>query len=191
MYPRPSSLRLRFLVALHALSVCLMPVLLGAAATPARAQLSVNPVVCTGLDQTTFSPPLTNTSQSVQLSVAVSYTNCVTTDGSGITSGSAQEQPVVTASCLQPLAQNPEALVIHWSNGQTSTFYNTSTLTRANGELAVLRTGTISAGRYVGQTAIELSVITNLSQQDFLTQCASGGVPAISGPTTLTIAPAL
>ena len=149
-------------------------------------------VVCEGTESASYSPPLTNTPQTVQITSTTSYNPCLVTGVSGITSGTVAAQFVRdNFSCQALLNGGPGKGIINWSNAQSSTFSFTATNVGENGLLVATLVGNISAGLFQGQTAIGVITLTNLSEADFLTACSGSGVPALSGTSTLTITPPL
>ncbi|MGV2287256.1 hypothetical protein AAHK20_00960 [Trinickia sp. YCB016] len=146
---------------------------------------------CLGTEASTYNVPLTNTQQDLQVTITASYSPCVVTGVSGITSGSVYSQVMRDLSCQTLLEQGQGTRVINWSNGQSSTFTYTSSINAVNGDYVITLTGNISAGLFQGQSAVDVVTLNSLSQANFLTACAGSGITSVSGPTVLTIAPKL
>ncbi|TKC83933.1 hypothetical protein FAZ69_23215 [Trinickia terrae] len=173
--------------------LCVPLLLLGLASltTPALAQITLNPVVCNGTDLATYSPPLINTEQSEQIQVSEQYSKCEVLDGSGITGASANYSVTRNLACTD-VTGGPGMHVIQWSDGETSAYSYTVSDNFAAGNAVILFSGTITAGRYLGQTAITTFVISSgLSQANALSACAGPGINQLRGTATLVIAPKL
>lgn len=152
-------------------------------------QANAQAVVCSGTEASTYNVPLTNTQQNLQVTITASYSPCVVTGVSGITSGSVYSQVVRDLSCQTLLEKGQGTRVINWSNGQSSTFTYTSLINAVDGNYVITLTGNISAGLFEGQAAEDVVTLNSLSQAGFLTACAGSGISSVSGPTLLTIDP--
>ncbi|MFD3851451.1 hypothetical protein ACFWVB_37075 [Streptomyces microflavus] len=159
--------------------------------SPASAAPSSALVECTGQSVSQYSPPLTNTPQATtivnqgRLGLAASPGLCV---GAGTTVLSAQYDETInnpSQSCNTPPSTGSGTRIFTWDNGQTSSFAYTSTLTVINGTSASVRTGTITAGRFSGHQAEQITLFPTLDP----TACATTGVATASSQTTLTIQP--
>ncbi|RQS09783.1 hypothetical protein DIE07_15130 [Burkholderia sp. Bp9002] len=154
-------------------------------------QAGAQTVICTGTETQSFNPALTNTQRNLVVTDTASLSPCLVVGVSGINSATESAQGVANLSCQTLLAGGPATKVIHWSNGQSSTFSYTATSSAVNGNFVITQTGNISAGLFKGQSAVGVSTLTSLSQPDFLTACAGSGITSVSGATTLTIVPPL
>ncbi len=153
-------------------------------------QASAQLVQCIGTDTVTFNPAMTNTAQTLQVGIGSNFSSCL--GDSSVPSGTSDYSIERTYSCSALLQGGPGSRVITWSNGQTSTFsYTATTEVSELGEVVLTLTGNISAGLFQDQSAEQVSVLTNLGEPDFATACMGSGVTQLSGPTTLTILPAL
>jgi hypothetical protein len=150
-----------------------------AAAAPAGAT-----TLCTGHQDETFAPGLTNTSQTTTFTVRRTFSTCLSLADPTITSGSASTTIIAPFSCQSALDSGSSTSTIHWSNGHTSTFSFTYTSITVNGTDQTEETGTITAGEFTGRSAI--GVVTTPSLDP--TACAtSTGVTSLTGLSTLTI----
>ncbi|WP_157642769.1 hypothetical protein [Burkholderia ubonensis] len=154
-------------------------------------QAGAQTVICTGSETLSFNPALTNTQRNLVVTDTASLSPCLVVGVSGINSATESAQGVANLSCQMLLGGGPATKIIHWSNGQSSTFSYTASSSAINGNFVITQTGNISAGLFKGQSAVGVSTLTSLSQPDFLTACAGSGVTSVSGGTTLTIAPPL
>jgi hypothetical protein len=140
--------------------------------------------LCTGHQDETYSPGLTNTTQSTTLNITNTLSTCLSLTDPTITSGSSTATISAPFSCQSPLDSGSAATTIHWNTGQTSTFSYTYTSTTVNGTIQVEQTGTITAGKFVGRSAIGLVTVPAL---DPLACATSTGVTSLTGPYTLAI----
>lgn len=153
-------------------------------ATPASAT-SVSPttirvITCTGSEVDTLSPALTNTPKTVTTTVNAKYT-CL--NPGGPTATAINYQVTRTLSCEDLLLGRSGTLQLRWSNGKTSTFSFTSTVTEPNGTVVVTQTGSITAGLYAGAATQRVLTAPNLN----LTACATTGISQRTAISTLTI----
>jgi hypothetical protein len=150
-------------------------------------QASAQSLNCTGTVMTTLSPPLTNTQRETQVATTGSYSPCLVTGVSGITSGTVNYQVTRDYSCNTLLGSGSGTTVIQWSNGQSSTFSYTTVTNEVEGNFVIVSTGNISSGLFQNQSAVRVSTLTSLSAADFLTACEGSGITSVSGPSTWTI----
>ncbi len=150
-----------------------------AAAAPAGAT-----TLCTGQQNETFAPGLTNTTQTTTFTATRTLSTCLSLADPTITSGSASTTINAPFNCQSVLANGSSTSTIHWSNGQTSTFSFTYTATTVNGTDQTQETGTITAGEFTGRSAIGLVTVPAL---DPLACATSTGVTSLTGLFTLTI----
>lgn len=153
--------------------------------SPQRAgAAAVGQMTCTGQENTTFSPGLTNTPQTVTITVNNSE-NCLSLTNGGFRTGTATSTRTIPGiSCLTLLAGgNPDEMTYHWSNGLQSTFGFTPTVNFVGGSPVVTQTGSITAGEFNG--AVAIGTVTLVAD---LTKCSTpGGVTSASGAHTLNI----
>lgn len=159
---------------------------------PAAASADTNLVTCTGMEAVSYSPGLTYTPHDTTVTINGSLGSlgsaarpgaCVA-PGAGITSATYTEvfnRP--GASCVQAAFNGPGARVITWNDGQTSTFTFTAQIQTLPAASIVTLTGTITAGRFTGRTAVETIQIPQLN----LLQCSTTGITASTDLATLII----
>lgn len=152
------------------------------AAGPAQAA-SVD-VSCTGSEVANYQPGLTLTGKAVHTSVSGLLSPCASSDPH-IVSGTYAQTFTATLSCTTLVAGLNATRVIHWNNGQSSTFTYHRTINNVAGQTTVTFTGAISAGRFKGATAVEQAIFVTPN----VTQCLTrGGLTALGpGPVVLTI----
>lgn len=116
-----------------------------------RAAASVIDAECTGTFTRTFSPPVTTTPQQVTATSTDSYSLCAAGPaGTGITS------TTLPLSCVNVTAGPAETETITWQDAQAGT----STIAWGQPVIAgqiVVFTGTVTAGRYAGATAVKVT----------------------------------
>jgi hypothetical protein len=157
-----------------------------ALATPQASALDL--VRCTaGWETVTFSPPLTTTPQLVTGTTTGTYDPCVVVSGLSVTSRTSTHSGTTgpsTRTCNDLLTSRLGQRVIHWSTGATSTFTFTGTVNTVGGDvLQALMIGTITAGEFEGLPATAIVLLTASD----LDACATTGVRALSGLSTITI----
>jgi hypothetical protein len=157
-----------------------MLLLIAALASPAQALTQVR---CLGSSNVSYSPPISDTPQTTTATGITVFAPCVSLTDPDVSSGAIPSATVTrTFSCLALLAGGPGAQPIVWNTGDTSVFSFTSMTQVVRGELVVVQTGNISAGRFRGATAaLTTTWLGNL------TTCGTTGFPGGAGPTTLTI----
>lgn len=128
---------------------------------PASAQ-AANLVSCTGTETVTFSPGLTNTPHPLTVTTADNFPVCIHASAPILMPATAHGQISRTASCLDLLGGGPGVRVLHWANGQTSTYSFVSSANVVNGNIVTVSTGTITDGLYKGASATGNVVLTPL-----------------------------
>ena len=131
---------------------------------PARAS-SID-VECLGSFSRTFSPAVTVTSQTVSVTEATDYNSCVI--GSTATGGTMLSMAL---SCVNVTAGPPFTETITWNDatGGTSTIsWSAPTVVGQT----VIFTGTVTAGRYIGDSATK--VTSGISYIGSVVQCLLG-----------------
>lgn len=156
-----------------------------AAATPASAALDLSANVCTGTEVVTYTPGITNTSQSVTRNVQGNLgTPLHCTDPAAPTGTYTELTNNVVTSCTDLLTLSTGTRILHWSGGESSTFPFVRTVTRANGNVVVTHTGTIGSGMYASHPATLAITIPETQLAACSTQL---GVTQLTGVSTLTI----
>jgi hypothetical protein len=144
---------------------------------------SANYADCVGTTHETYNPGLLFSSQETQLSVTTDFTTCTSSDPTLTTGGDSYSAPV-TASCIQPLSTGSFIEVVHWNNGESSTFSLTITAySEVGGQIIVAAAGSVTAGEFSG--AIVADVTTVIAPDPI--KCLTTGVTSISGIVSLTI----
>jgi len=153
-----------------------------AAGSP-RAHAAVADLTCPGTESVTFTPGLLLTLQQVTLHTSRQWGPCVSSDPT-VSSGSDAESFVNTISCLSVAAAGTGTVTFTWSNGRTSTFAFTKSVSHPVGQTVVTYTGNITAGEFAGDSALE--TITGAALN--LTAClAPPGITSTFGVAVLEI----
>ncbi len=160
-----------------ALSLCIA--IAGATAISAQAQ-----VTCYGTETANFDPPLSNTAQPTTVTISQTLSNCLL---SPLTATN-NYQLTRDFSCTT-FTGGPGASTFTWSDGEQSTFTFNAVVVITNGTFIITQTGTITSGRYNGQSVIAAVTLTPSGGNGVLTDCATSGVASASGVYTLTSAP--
>jgi hypothetical protein len=155
----------------------------------AGAQVLVQ-VTCTGREDVTYSPGITNTPALVTITTSAQYVPCLHINGLNVTtmSGEASSQSQTMAACTEVELPDGESTtsVIEWSNGQTSTWEYTTTTQNVAGNYVTVGIGQITDGLYEGALAQRELVLPGLVEA--LQACATPqGMTGVSGAFTFTI----
>jgi hypothetical protein len=140
----------------RAASSCAVVVALGAiggliSASPAQAGLL--DATCTGTQTATYSPGLLLTPQFVFITASTSYTPCASVSDPAITSAHFGPSTFpTTMSCLDLLSTRSGSTTITWNTGETTTFSYTVTRTNSAGQYVSTYLGTVTAGKFLGDT---------------------------------------
>lgn len=141
-------------------------------------------VSCTGSEVVSYQPGLTLAAKNVHTSVSGLLSPCVSTDPD-LTSGAYAQTFDAALSCTTVLADLAATRTIRWNNGQSSTFTYHRAINNAAGQSTVTFTGSITAGRFHGATAVEQAIFVTPNVTNCLT---SSGLSALGpGPVVLTI----
>jgi hypothetical protein len=140
---------------------------------------------CTASSQTTFSPGLTLTPTTQDITFAAGFSNCLTPGRPDITSGTRTGSFTGPRSCLSPLPPPSNGtFVVTWNTTQTSTIIGTVTAQDVAGQTVHTITGTVTSGLFTGSAYTEVIAQTSL---DLLSCITPPGVRSQSGLGTLTI----
>lgn len=153
-----------------------------AGATPARADLIE--ITCTGTADNALSPGLLLIPQTVATQNTYTYDPCLSGAVPALTSGLTQFGGAGTLSCLQPLGSASNSQTIVWNDSSTTTYQYTSTFTTVAGQFQAVKTGTVTSGRFLGDTVVETVTGPALNLLDCL---APPGITSRSGVLTLVI----
>ncbi|MER8100994.1 hypothetical protein [Kitasatospora sp. NPDC094016] len=150
------------------------------ASAPAHAQGVVD-VQCEGTFTSEFTPALTDQPQNISISNQNSYATCVT----GLPGASTVTNSETGESCVNLLhVLTPFDETITWSDQSTSTVRWTSVEDTGG---AGTFTGTVTAGRYTGDTAVKVSEAVDITGTNpELCPVGDGTISSASGPITLT-----
>ncbi|RMR62284.1 hypothetical protein [Pseudomonas cichorii] len=154
---------------------------------PGRAE-AANLAECTGTHTAEWSPGLTNTSQTINVSTNSNWSVCVLP--LGVSAASAQSFQA-TFSCQSFFLKTPTITwVINWSDGTTSTYAFTAQIENSgNLNTTIIGDGTITDGRYKGAKAQTLFTLVNL-KSILNNDCNQpSGVTKVSGISKLVISP--
>lgn len=171
-----------------ALAFTLTALAWGMSPLPSQAQLLPLPplVQCTGTTSLTFTPGLTNATQNVVVTIKESLPLCVNLLNplDLLSAGTSQSQVPRTLSCNSQFGGGPGQRVISWTDNTQSTFNYVSQSNIINGQIIVVFTGNIVAGKYAGSSATAQYVLPTLSG----TSCNTPeGLTSTTGLFTLNI----
>jgi hypothetical protein len=138
-------------------------------------------VTCTGSEDVTFDPALTNTLQSTEVKVTGTL-DCLQLLPPNRFSGGHSAEFARDYSCLTLLGGGSGTRVIYWDDGTTSTFEFQSSNQAVNGQFIATRTGQITSGRFAGHAALEVGV--GLAD---LTACTTNGLNGLQTVVTFEV----
>lgn len=160
------------------------------AVSPAAADGTVPLVACTGSALQNYSPGLTLTTRSTQVTSIQNYSTCVDAEagslGDPVASAAGSVIFTTDISCLvAPPVLNLQ-LTINWNGGRTSTADVLAVVSRTTGTTIATDTGTVTSGLFVGKT---LNVTVVYPTLDIGGCLLGSGVTSISGIATLAVLP--
>lgn len=146
-------------------------------------------ITCLGTVTVDYTPGLTTTLQPVHADAAGTLGPCVTVLGSDFSNGTITYDGGGELSCLSGGGgQSSGVGTIEWAGGQESDFtYTAGVALRPGGITALVVTGTVSSGTFVGATVTQTVVFASL---DLLSCFTPQGITTTSGPVTVTVTPA-
>lgn len=152
--------------------------------------LAITPSAHAAVDQfcvlnevVTYSPPLTDTPQTVTFSVSGQLYNC--TSSSAPTGSYAETGNAPNATCTSVLAAGSGTRVFKWTNTAIapSTFSYNRTANRVGGNIQVVAVGSISSGTFTPDPAKSVGV----GAQPDPSACSTTGVSQLTASGSLTI----
>lgn len=173
----------------HLLSVLIATLLVACAlALPAAKQAHAATLLsCTGTQTDQYDPPMTNTMQTIKLTITDDYDSCSVLGDPTLTSGNATFTITTTISCLVSLSMGDNQVTYHWNSPTNHTssidFPVTEAPRLADGTTQVTSTGTVTSGFDAGASATRVILMPELDA----TECSQGGVSVTTGPDTLTV----
>jgi len=138
-------------------------------------------VTCGGTEGVTYTPGITNTSQTVTVGFTSVIGPC-TGLGAGPVWGVENGTNTAAVDCSLTPGSHPITGTINWSDGSTSALQSTSVvIERPLGETIIVETDTVTSGTYSGATVVRTAVFANTQ---FDACSTAGGVTAVAGPIT-------
>lgn len=150
--------------------------------SPTTAHAAVDQL-CTLNEVITYTPPLTDTPQTVTFSVNGQLFNCTST--SAATGSYAESGTVTGATCTGILSSGSGTRVFTWTNSAIapSVFSYNRTATRVGGNIQVVAVGSIASGTFTPDAAKSVGV----GAQPDPTACATTGVSRLTAAGSVTI----
>ncbi|WP_156325588.1 hypothetical protein [Nonomuraea sp. SBT364] len=141
-------------------------------------------VLCSidGTNTLAFSPKLRLTQQAVTMTGTGNYPTCVSSDPD-ISSGTSTISGQGSLGCLS--GSMPATETVTWNTGESSTISYTVTLNLVAGQTAFAVIGTVTAGKFAGDTVTSEGV-TIANPITPLLDCLAPGYAGSTGPTILT-----
>jgi hypothetical protein len=167
--------------------------LVGMHTQPVRAGDMQQHISCVGTEVATWTPGLTNTTQSYQIGITDQWSTCMIRGGGQLPyTATAQAQFPVTESCTQLAVPAEATWIITWykngvPTGETSTFKFEATVNVSRGNFEISAPGSITGGLFKGQRAITTITLTNAAGE-FANACdTTQGVTSLNGTSVLDI----
>lgn len=141
-------------------------------------------VICSigGTNTLAFSPKLRLAEQAVTMTGTGTYPTCVSSDPD-ISSGASTISGHGSLGCLS--GSMPATETVTWNTGETSTISYTLTLNLVAGQSAFAVVGTVTAGRFAGDTVTSEGVTLHNPIRPLL-DCLAPGYGGSTGPAVLT-----
>lgn len=156
-----------------------------AVTAPAAAVGAASPalVTCTGTTNVAFTPGLTNTEQTVNVSGQDTADLCLSLTHPELTGFIGPFSGTATQSCTSLFAGGSGTETLHWNNGTTSNWSYTNSFSNVNGTKVGTSTGPITSGTLAGATVTQTITFANLD----LAACTTAqGLTSLSGLDTWT-----
>lgn len=145
-----------------------------ALAFPQNSSAAVGDLSCIGIGNSTltFSPPLTNTAQTVTITSTNTFPNCTSSDPAITSAHIATSVHTGTRSCTSLLntAPAPGPLTITYNTSENTTYDSTFLANYFLGTLTVTDSGPVTSGKFPGATVIGVAAYV-----PDLTRCLPGG----------------
>ncbi|MFY1825441.1 hypothetical protein ACN47A_05955 [Myxococcus fulvus] len=160
----------------------LLPVLLAPLVLftpPARAQVGMTDLTCTGAAYQAWDPGLRLSNRDVIYSNETTYERCTSSDPL-VTSGRLVALARHTTSCASNLG--PIQATVTWDDGSVSTFsIQGAGIHNVDGTRAHVSVGMVTEGRFQGDAVVMTHALSAMD----LAPCLYSGLNSLSGPTTL------
>ncbi|MDQ2589160.1 hypothetical protein [Saccharothrix yanglingensis] len=146
--------------------------------SPSPSQAAPGDLTCTENESVSYSPGLLTTRRSVDVSVD-NVLSCTSLTDPAVTGG--RVRAVVRGldrSCTDLAASGSGSYTITWNTGETSTIGYTRSANYVLGTLVIVESGTVTAGKFTGDSVTHVVELLNLN----LLACLSEpGLTAASG----------
>lgn len=152
-------------------------------AAPAQAGGALD-LTCQGMQTISYAPGVVVTPKQVVFKATEDFSSCVSVQDPTIQKGAYTSTSQALLSCLAVLTPGSGAKTFTWSNKQTSVFTYTSNVSQVLGQTVMTLTGTITSGKFMGDTAVQVVTTTT---PDALKCLAPPGVLSAQGTSTLVI----
>ena len=152
-------------------------------AAPAQAGGALD-LTCQGSQTVNYAPGLIVTPKQVVYTAHDDFTSCTSVQDPSIKTGTHTATAQAPLSCLAVLTPVSGTKTFTWNNKQTSVFTYSSSVSQVLGSTVVTLTGTITSGKFMGDTAVQ--VVTTASANP-LGCLASPGVTDAQGSSTLVV----
>jgi hypothetical protein len=153
-------------------------------AVPNSAYAAAGDLTCTISSTVTYSPGLTLTTATQYVTYSTHYSGCTSTNGATVTSATANGSYYADFSCLSLPSSTDVAATIPWNDSTSSAVEGTGTYANVGGQSIYTTVGTVTSGRFTGDTFVEAITESTLN----LLACATTGVTSQTGIGVVTFA---
>ncbi|WP_447002250.1 hypothetical protein ACRAKI_21200 [Saccharothrix isguenensis] len=152
---------------------------------PSISHATPGDLTCAETQSVVYSPGLLNTRRTVDVSVH-NVLSCTSLTDPAVTGGQVQATiHGLDRSCTDIVASGSGSYTITWNTGDTSTISYNRTANYVLGTLVIVETGTVTAGRFTGDSTTHIVELPNL---DLLACLTEPGLTAASGIGTYVFA---
>ncbi|MFL6111070.1 MAG: hypothetical protein ACJ786_06935 [Catenulispora sp.] len=154
-----------------------------AAAHTGSAQSQLGVLQCLGTESDTYSPGVTLQARQFTVTTAGRFTSCLDGAGAVVSGAYGPERFTLDAGCSDLFDAFHSVRTIRWNTGDTSVMEGNGQSNEAAGQVITTITGTITQGRFQGQSAVQTITLP----QPGVLQCLTTGYTGATGVTTLTV----
>jgi hypothetical protein len=152
---------------------------------PSPAHAAPGDLTCTENESVSYSPGLLNTRRPVDVSV-YNVLSCTSPTDPAVTGGHVQATVHgLDRSCTDLTASGSGSYTITWNTGETSTINYNRSANHVLGTLVIVENGTVTAGKFTGDSTTHVVALLNL---DLLACLTEPGLTTASGIGTYVFA---
>lgn len=138
---------------------------------------------CLGTESDTYSPGVTLQPHPFTVTTSGRFSSCVDSAGAVVSGAYGPEQFSLDVGCSDLFDAFHGVRTIRWNTGDTSVLEGNGQSTEVAGQVITTFTGTVTQGRFQGQSAVQTITLP----QPGVLQCLTTGYTGATGVTTLTL----